>query len=151
MINRFTHVGIAVHELDAAVAAWSEQFGLEVLHRLDVEIEGLRTVMLGSPDDPGGFCIELLSPLDPTDPTNQVVRFLAKRGEGLFHLAATATVADVDDAAERLSARHVTIVPSPPGPIGPALAAAVDETADRVIVAPRSANGVLVELLQARS
>jgi catechol 2,3-dioxygenase-like lactoylglutathione lyase family enzyme len=116
MIKRFTHLGIAVHDLDAAVMAWSEQFGLEVLHRLDVAIEGLRTVVLGSPHDPGGFCVELLSPLVPDDPSNQVVRFLAKRGEGLFHLAA-----------------------------------AVDETADRVIVAPRSANGVLVELLQARS
>lgn len=149
MIRRFTHLGIAVHDLDAAVGDWCRRFGLVVVDRLDTVLEGFRTAMLVTPHDPAGFAVELIAAVDPADESNQIVRFLARRGEGVFHLGALVDdTAAAGGALERAGAHAVTV---PPGVLGSVLDPQVDAEADRVVVAPRSTNGVLVELLQARS
>lgn len=148
MIRRFTHVGIAVRDLDTAVADWCAHFGLVVVDRLDTVVEGFRTAMLVSPHDPGGFAVELIAAVDPTDEGNQVVRFLARRGEGVFHLGAL--VGDIAASAASLGDTGAHSVTVPAGVLGDVLTPKVDAEADRVVVAPRSTNGVLVELLQAR-
>ena len=148
MLSQLTHVGIAVRELDAAIETWTHQLGLELQHRLTVESQGFDTAFLAAKGG-DGFGVELIAALDPSDETNQVVRFLAKHGEGLFHLAAV--VADIHDAEHELAAPDLVPVTVGPSELGPGLSKLVDPNADRVVVAPRSANGVLVELLQAQS
>jgi methylmalonyl-CoA/ethylmalonyl-CoA epimerase len=148
MIQRFTHVGIAVHDLDAAIDHWCDLYGLQVRHRIDVEVEGLRTALLGPIGDHLAFGVELIAPMDPADESNQVVQHLARRGEGLFHLAAT--VVEVQAIAAHLADAGARVIEAPPAEVGAGLVDAVDPSASRVIVHPKSSTGVLVELLQQR-
>lgn len=137
MFNLFSHVGIVVHDLDRAVTQWTEVFGLTVVERLVVETEGIRSVMLSTGGPYGeATCVELISPLDPEDLSGPITRRLAEKGEGVFHLAFR--VDDAASAAEALADAGVRSVKLPP---------AGTETNPRVVVHPRSANGVLLELL----
>ncbi|HEY5651711.1 MAG TPA: VOC family protein, partial [Acidimicrobiia bacterium] len=74
------HVGIAVHDLDAALEAYRTRYGVEPLHRDRVEAQGVEEAMIPV----GGSFVQLLQPLGPDTP---VGRFLAKNGEGLHHVA----------------------------------------------------------------
>jgi methylmalonyl-CoA/ethylmalonyl-CoA epimerase len=74
------HLGVAVHDLDEAVATYERLFGAEVEHRGSVEEQGVEAaaVLVGSGR------VELLAPLGDETP---VGRFLAKRGPGMHHVA----------------------------------------------------------------
>ena len=85
------HVGIAVDDLDAAVATYAALFGATVEHRERVEDQGVEAASLRV----GPSRIELLAPTAPDTP---VGKFLAKRGPGLHHLAY-----EVDDVASALA------------------------------------------------
>jgi methylmalonyl-CoA/ethylmalonyl-CoA epimerase len=74
------HVGIAVFDLDATVAAAANRFGLAEVSRHRVPAQGVEEVMLPV----GESFIQFLCPLGP-DTT--VARFLERRGEGMHHLA----------------------------------------------------------------
>ena len=74
------HLGVAVDDLDAALATYERLFGAEVEHRATVEAQGVRAVSLRI----GEGRVELLEPLDADTP---VGRFLAKRGPGMHHVA----------------------------------------------------------------
>ncbi len=95
------HVGIAVDDLDAAVAAYASLFGAVVDHRARVEDQGVEAASLAV----GDSRIELLAPLGPDTP---VGRFLAKRGPGLHHVAFE--VADVAAELDRLRADGVELI-----------------------------------------
>ena len=60
------HVGVAVPDLDAAIATYREKFGMELVHEETNEEQGVREAMMavGDPQTPGGSCIQLLAPLD---------------------------------------------------------------------------------------
>ena len=79
MFGRIDHIGVAVEDLDEAVALYSERLGMPVEHRETVEEQGVEAVLL----DVGENHVELLAPLSAETP---VGRFLAKRGPGL-HLS----------------------------------------------------------------
>jgi methylmalonyl-CoA/ethylmalonyl-CoA epimerase len=89
------HVGIAVHDLDAAIATYTSTYGMRVSHQEVNEEQGVNEVMLevGTTGPP----IQLVSPLSEDTP---VARFLAKRGEGLHHVAYT--VRDIASASAQL-------------------------------------------------
>lgn len=74
------HVGVAVNDLDDALATYARLFGAEVEHRGSLEEQGVEAAAVLV----GASRVELLTPLDEDTP---VGRFLAKRGEGLHHLA----------------------------------------------------------------
>ena len=74
------HLGVAVEDLDAAVATYARLFGAEVEHRATVEKQGVRAASLRI----GAGRVELLEPLGDDTP---VGRFLAKRGPGMHHVA----------------------------------------------------------------
>lgn len=101
MFGRIDHIGVAVADLDAALALHERTFGLPVAHRETVEAQGVEAVLL----DVGDGHVELLSPLGEDTP---VGRFLASRGPGLHHVAYA--VADVDAALGRLRERGVRLV-----------------------------------------
>jgi methylmalonyl-CoA/ethylmalonyl-CoA epimerase len=74
------HLGVAVEDLDAALATYERLFGAEVEHAATVGDQGVRAASLRIGDDR----VELLEPLGEDTP---VGRFLAKRGPGMHHVA----------------------------------------------------------------
>jgi methylmalonyl-CoA/ethylmalonyl-CoA epimerase len=130
------HVGIAVPDLDAAVAFHREHFGLEVAHEEVNEEQGVREAMLRAPGDDGsGTAVQLLAPLTPE---STIAKFLDRSGPGLQQLAYR--VSDVDAAAEALRARGLRLLYD---------AAKRGTAGSRVnFVHPKDAGGVLVELVE---
>ena len=74
------HLGVAVEDLDTALATYEHLFGAEIEHRATVEDQGVRAASLRI----GEGRVELLEPLGEDTP---VGRFLAKRGPGMHHVA----------------------------------------------------------------
>lgn len=125
------HVGIAVHDLDAAIAR-AGTYALAPVSRHRVEVQGVEEVMLPV----GESFVQYLCPLGP-DTT--VGRFLERRGEGLHHVAYR--VADLRAALDALDADGVRLIDREPrtGSEPGTLIA---------FVHPESNNGTLVELVQ---
>lgn len=88
---KLDHLGIAVKSI-AAAKGFYELLGLEVVHEETVEHERVKTAMLPM----GESRIELL---EPTEEDSTIGRFLAKRGEGLHHVAVRVTGLDERFAA----------------------------------------------------
>ena len=125
------HMGVAVADLDAALAQWG-QLGLRPTHVEDVTADGIRVAFLPW----AGGELELMA---PTGPEGAVARFLAKRGPGLHHVAfrvghLAETLAQLAEAGVRL----VDAVPRP-GSRGTLVA----------FLHPKSLGGVLTELVEA--
>ena len=99
------HVGIAVTDLDAAVATYTSLLGGTLEHRDLVPSQGVEaaSVLLGDSR------IELLSPTGDDTP---VGRFLAKRGPGMHHIAYE--VDDVGVALRDLAAAGAELIDSTP-------------------------------------
>jgi methylmalonyl-CoA/ethylmalonyl-CoA epimerase len=131
MLNKIEHVALAVADLDAAVAHYSEIWGLEVFHRERVEDQGVEEVMLRLGDS-------YLQLLGATEPDTTVAKFLERRGEGLHHIAYE--VDDLPATIESLRAGGVEMIDEEPrlGGRGHMVA----------FVHPKSNHGVLVELIQ---
>lgn len=126
------HVGIAVTDLDAAVAEYRAALGVEPSHREVVEDQGVEEVLFPA----GDSFIQLLAALSPESP---VGRFLSRRGEGLHHVGYRVT--DVRSALGRLRAAGVPLVDETPRPGSRGTSVA--------FVHPKGFRGVLVELVQA--
>ena len=103
MFGRIDHVGVAVSDLDSAVALYEGTFGMPVAHRETVESQGVEAVLL----DVGDGHVELLRPLGPDTP---VGKFIERSGEGLHHVAYA--VDDIDATLERLKQREVQLIDS---------------------------------------
>lgn len=132
-VLRIDHVGVAVADLDAAIAFYRETFGLRCAHREVNEEQGVAEAMLAAGDSPTR--LQLLAPLGPD---SAIARFLDRRGPGLQQLAYT--VADVEAAAATLRARGLRLL-YPQARRGTA--------GSRInFVHPGDAGGVLVELVE---
>jgi methylmalonyl-CoA/ethylmalonyl-CoA epimerase len=94
------HLGVAVKSL-AQARAFYERIGLQVVGEEVVEHEGVRVAMIPL----GESRIELLEPLNPD---TVIGRYLAKRGEGLHHVALH--VDDLASTVERLKRDGVRLV-----------------------------------------
>ncbi|GGO85910.1 methylmalonyl-CoA epimerase [Nocardioides phosphati] len=127
------HVGIAVPDLDEAIAFYSEKFGMKVAHEETNEEQGVREAMVAVGDT--GSHIQLLAPLSP-DTT--IGKFLAKSGPGLQQLAYRVT--DIDAVCEILRERGLRLLyPEPKR----------GTSNSRVnFIHPKDAGGVLVELVE---
>ena len=100
MFGLIDHVGVAVSDLDRAIALYEGTFGMPVVHRETVTEQGVEAVLL----DVGDGHVELLAPLGPE---TVVGKFVERRGEGLHHVAyrvddIDATLADLTDAGVEL-------------------------------------------------
>jgi methylmalonyl-CoA/ethylmalonyl-CoA epimerase len=132
MFGRIDHVGVAVEDLDDAIALYEGCFGMPVQHRERVEGQGVEVVLLGI----GEGHVELLRPLS-ADTT--VGRFLERRGPGLHHVAYGTD--DIDSALEAMRAAGLQLIDERPRTgIRNSRVAFVD---------PKSTGGVLTELVQA--
>jgi methylmalonyl-CoA epimerase len=126
------HIGIAVADLDAAAERWALMIGAVVDHGQDSEELGTRALAIRTPQGP---MIELVAPYSEDTP---VGRFIAKRGEGMHHVAYE--VGDIEAEVARLVAEGVEMIDEQPraGLFGLQVA----------FIHPEAVQGVLLELVQ---
>src|SRR2546421_12614562 len=105
MLSTIDHVGVAVDDIDAALALSHGALGMPVVHRETVEEQGVDAALL----DVGDGHIELLRPLGPDTP---VGKFLASKGPGLHHVAYR--VPDVAQALQRLADAGLHLIDEQP-------------------------------------
>ena len=133
LFTAIDHVGIAVPDLDAAIAFYRDTYGMRLAHEETNEEQGVREAMVAVGDS--GSCIQLLAPLNDE---STIARFLDRSGPGLQQLAYRVT--DVDKVCEVLRERGVRLLYDAPK----------RGTANSRInfVHPKDAGGVLVELVE---
>ncbi len=124
-------MGVAVEDLDAAIALYEQSFEMELVHRETVESQGVEAVLL----DVGDGHVELLKPLGAD---TAVGKFVAAKGAGLHHVAYA--VDDIDATLERLVAAGIRLIDEKP------------RTGIRdsriAFLHPRSTGGVLTEIVE---
>ncbi len=131
MLSTIDHVGVAVEDMDAALAIYRDLLGMPLVHRETVSEQGVDAALL----DVGEGHIELLLPLGPD---TAVGKFLARRGPGLHHIAYR--VESVQEALDRLSSAGARLIDERPrtGIRGSRVA----------FVHPASTGGILTEIVQ---
>jgi methylmalonyl-CoA/ethylmalonyl-CoA epimerase len=131
LFGRIDHIGVAVEDIDAAIALYRESFEMALAHRETVSSQGVEAVLL----DVGEGHVELLAPLGPDTP---VGKFLAHNGTGLHHVAYA--VDDIDGVLQRIAATGIELIDSEPrtGIRGSRVA----------FLHPRSTGGVLTEIVE---
>ena len=136
LVTAIDHVGIAVPDLDSAIAWYHDHLGMIVVHEEINTEQGVREAMLsvrGAPRDSAQ--VQLMAPLDDTC---TIAKFIDKRGPGIQQLAYR--VSDLEALCERLRAHGVRLLYDAPR----------RGTADSRInfIHPKDAGGVLVELVE---
>ena len=131
MFGRIDHIGVAVENLDEAIALYGQRLGMSEQHRERVEDQGVEAVLL----EIGDGHVELLCPLGPE---TAVGRFLEKRGPGLHHVAYQTD--DIDSTLRRVREAGLRLIDEEPrtGIRGSRVA----------FLHPKSTDGVLTELVQ---
>jgi methylmalonyl-CoA/ethylmalonyl-CoA epimerase len=132
---RIDHVGVAVHDLDAAIEFYQRVFGMRLVHVEENEDQGVREAMMQVGPDPSGGCVQLLASIRPD---SSIAKFLERNKPGVQQVAYT--VADVEAASAALRERGVRLVYESPrrGTAGSRIN----------FVHPKDAGGVLVELVE---
>ena len=99
------HLGVAVDDLDDALATYERLFGATLEHRAAMPSQGVEaaSVLVGKGR------VELLAPTGADTP---VGRFLADRGPGMHHVAYE--VQDVSDALRDLASAGAQLVDEAP-------------------------------------
>ncbi len=127
------HVGVAVPDLDEAIAFYRDAFGMEVAHEETNEEQGVREAMVAVGDS--GSCIQLLAPLNDQ---STIAKFLDRSGPGLQQLAYR--VADIEQVSTTLRERGLRLLYDEPRR---------GTSNSRVnFIHPKDAGGVLVELVE---
>jgi methylmalonyl-CoA/ethylmalonyl-CoA epimerase len=136
LITAVDHVGIAVPDLDDAVAFYIENFGFRIVHEEVNRGQDVREVMLEVGDS--GVCLQLLAPLGPD---SAITRFLERKGPGVQQVAYRVT--SIDDAMAAVRAQGMRLLYDEPR----------RGTANSRInfIHPKDAGGVLVELVEPAS
>ena len=125
------HIGIAVKSLADAVKVYQQAMGLEVSGYDQVDDQGVRVAMLPI----GESRIELL---EPTTAESPIEKFMAKRGEGIHHIAVR--VDNIEEALQRFKKSGARLIDTTPR---------VGAHNTRIaFVHPSSTHGVLLELVE---
>lgn len=130
-MKKIEHIGIAVHSLEKSNALFQKLLGTPPYKSEEVAGEGVHTSFFRN----GPNKIELL---EATTPNSPIAKFLAKKGEGIHHIAFE--VDDIEAEMARLKAEGFVLINEIP-----------KRGADNKLVAflhPKDTNGVLVELCQ---
>jgi methylmalonyl-CoA/ethylmalonyl-CoA epimerase len=133
LFTAIDHVGVAVPDLDAAIAFYERTYGMRLAHEETNEEQGVREAMMAVGDS--GSHIQLLAPLDES---STIAKFLDRSGPGIQQLAYR--VADLDAVCATLRERGLRLLYDEPrrGTSG-----------SRVnFIHPKDAGGVLVELVE---
>jgi methylmalonyl-CoA/ethylmalonyl-CoA epimerase len=128
-MQKIEHIGIAVKNLAISVPLFEKLLNSECYKTEQVETEKVNTAFFKT----GETKVELL---ESTDPDGVIARFIAKKGEGLHHIAFEVT--DIQTEMERLKKEGFILLNEKP-----------KEGADNKLVCflhPKNTNGVLIEL-----
>jgi methylmalonyl-CoA/ethylmalonyl-CoA epimerase len=133
LFTAIDHVGMAVTDLDEAIAFYRDAFGMEVTHQETNEEQGVREAMVAVGDS--GTSIQLLAPLDER---STIAKFLERSGPGMQQLAYR--VSDLDRVCDVLRERGLRLLYDAPRR---------GTSNSRVnFIHPKDAGGVLVELVE---
>lgn len=127
------HIGIAVANIDEALAFYRDALGLEVEAPEVVPSERVKAYFIQT----GESALELL---EATAEDSPIARYVGKRGPGLHHI--TLRVDDIGAALEQLKARGVRLIDESPRPGAHGSLVA--------FIHPSSAHGVLIELKEVK-
>ncbi len=133
LFTAIDHVGVAVHDLDAAIAFYRDTYGMRLVHEETNEEQGVREAMMAVGDS--GSCVQLLAPLTPQ---STIATFLDRSGPGVQQVAYR--VEDVVAVSATLRERGMRLLYDEPrrGTAGSRIN----------FVHPKDAGGVLVELVE---
>ncbi|GGJ78005.1 methylmalonyl-CoA/ethylmalonyl-CoA epimerase [Anoxybacillus voinovskiensis] len=130
-VKKVDHIGIAVTSIEKALPFYVDTLQLELLGIEEVESEKVKVAFLKV----GDVKLELL---EPTSPDSAVAAFIAKRGEGIHHVALG--VDDIQARIDELKTNGIRMIHDVPKTgAGGALVA---------FMHPKSAHGVLYELCE---
>jgi methylmalonyl-CoA/ethylmalonyl-CoA epimerase len=133
LFTAIDHVGVAVSDLDAAIAFYRDTYGMTLVHQEVNEQQGVREAMMAV--GASGSCIQLLAPLSPK---STIATFLDRSGPGVQQVAYR--VVDLDTVSQTLRERGLRLLYDAPrrGTAG-----------SRVnFIHPKDAGGILVELVE---
>jgi methylmalonyl-CoA/ethylmalonyl-CoA epimerase len=131
VLGAIDHIGVAVKDLDDAIALYRERLGMREQHRETVEAQGVHAALL----EIGDAHVELIAPIDSD---GSVARFLERNGPGLHHVAYRTD--DIEAALERLASAGMRMVDEEPrlGIQGSRVA----------FLHPKATGGVLTEIVE---
>ena len=129
-VNHIDHVGVAVKDIDAAMAFFKNVFDVRDAEITLMEDQGVRATLI----EVGQTRLELL---EPTGPETGVGKFIERRGEGLHHLAFNVT--DIGGKLQTLKTLGVDLIDQSPRE---GLSGTI------AFVHPRSVFGILTELVE---
>jgi methylmalonyl-CoA epimerase len=131
MITGLAHIGIAVTDLEEAIALWTKVTGGKLVHRESVTTQKVEVAVIAV----GDLRVELLAAVSEDSP---IVKFVAARGAGIHHLALQSTSAQPE--LERLKKAGVRLIDESPR-----------DSAENTRVGflhPKALGGVLVEIVE---
>jgi methylmalonyl-CoA/ethylmalonyl-CoA epimerase len=129
MLQQIDHIGIAVQNLDETVAFYRDVMGLEV--SATETFNGMKIAFLRVGDSE----LELLQDMTPD---GAIARHVAKRGEGLQHVAYR--VDNIEQALAEMRAKGLTLIDEQPRPGA--------RNARVAFLHPKSTKGVLIEFVE---
>ncbi|HOO33750.1 MAG TPA: methylmalonyl-CoA epimerase [Thermotogota bacterium] len=130
-VSKVDHIGIAVNSIDESLKLYRDALGLEFKGIEEMPERGQRVAFIQT----GESKLELL---ESTSETSTIAKYLSKKGEGIHHMALH--VDDVEEAINNLSEKGYRLLSDKPesGAGGTKI----------VFMHPKSANGVLLELIE---
>jgi len=131
MIKGIDHIGVAVNNLDEALAVYKSALGLKHEKVTVVDSQKVKVAFL----QVGDSRIELLEPISKD---STLEKFLEKRGEGIHHIALR--VEGIDDLLKKLKNQGVILIDDTPR--------AGAEGGRIAFLHPKSVKGVLLELCE---
>ena len=133
LFTAIDHVGMAVPDLDEAIAFYRDTFGMRLAHQETNEEQGVREAMMAVGDS--GSHVQLLAPLSEE---STIAKFIGRSGPGCQQVAYRVT--DVDQVSAILRERGLRMLYDAPK----------RGTSDSRInfVHPKDAGGILVELVE---
>lgn len=134
------HVGLAVPDLDEAIAFHCDVLGHRLVHEETNAEQGVREAMIavGQPEPHGGDGKTMLQLLAPTGPQSTIARFIDRNGPGLQQLAYRVT--DIEAVSDLLRERGLRLLYDAPR---------TGTAGSRInFIHPKDAGGVLVELVE---
>ena len=133
LFTAIDHVGVAVSDLDEAIAFYRDAYGMTLMHEEVNEEQGVREAMMAV--GASGSCIQLLAPLSPE---STIAKFLDRSGPGVQQVAYR--VVDLDTVSQTLRDRGLRLLFDAPR----------RGTADSRVnfIHPKDAGGILVELVE---
>ena len=133
LFTAIDHVGVAVNDLDVAIAFYRDTYGMALVHEEVNEEQGVREAMMAVGSS--GSFVQLLAPLSPE---STIAKFLDRSGPGVQQVAYR--VADVDAVSRTLRERGLRLLFEAPRR---------GTSNSRVnFIHPKDAGGILVELVE---